>query len=152
MLGTQGVIASRRYVGNGRRTSSRPIPSATIPAPDTSRNRRTKLGRPAMPVRTPPAANAISTSAAVLSATEMRPRAANCRVTLPADGFTNCGTKARKNAAVLGFRASTRTPSRKARRAPTGGAAACPAAAARASLRAVTMVRIPLAKSPGLPE
>ena len=48
----------------------------------------------------------------------MSPRTMNYVATF-ADGSTNCGMKARKNAAVFGFSASTTTPpSRKARLTP----------------------------------
>ena len=99
----------------GRFASERPTPRAIIPAPDASRSRRTRAGRAAAPSLMPLAAKATTTSARVLSATDTKPSTTNCSATFPLLGSTNCGTKARKNAAVLGFKASTSTPSRKAR-------------------------------------
>src|SRR4051794_27868341 len=92
------------------------MPSAAIAAPDASRRRRINAGRAAAPFRMPLAAKATTMSARVLSATDTKPSTTNCSATLPAAGSTNCGTKARKKAAVFGFSASTSTPSRNARR------------------------------------
>jgi hypothetical protein len=73
-----------------------------------------------------------TTSARVFSANETRPSTTNWRATPTADGSTNCGMNARKKAAVIGFKALTTAPSRKARPGPMA-ATSNGAAAARAS-------------------
>jgi hypothetical protein len=87
------------------------------------------------------AASVTTASASVFNATEMKPGAMNCRPTWPRVRSTNCGMKARKKAAVLGLVASTRMPSRNARRGPIDVATVSPANAAAVSRRAAWNVR-----------
>src|ERR1700760_2198060 len=53
-------------------------------------------------------------SAAVFKVTDRMPSVANWRKTWPRSGAMNCGMKERKKRAVLGLRASVRTPCLKA--------------------------------------
>ena len=65
---------------------------------------------------TPLAASAQQLSLQRPSAVNSVPRNRNCKATRPRAWSTNCGRKARKNSAVLGFRMLTTTPCPKTRR------------------------------------
>lgn len=92
-----------------RRAIRSEAPSVHIAAPDTCGILASVDGRLARPALAMAAQRVTTTSAAVLSATEMVPRLTYCRATSAA-GSINCGMKARKNAAVVGFSASTIMP------------------------------------------